>query len=346
MRSVAEYIRRAQPTSGPTAGLVTNLPGGAGPYQFGIIDWPAPMRYGYTFDGNAARTIHNAEAVGAYRATAKAAAALGKAGDAARYADWADALAATINAKLRRPDGLYSDGLVGRRHADRQRGPARADVPDLLRGRARQRARCAGRQHRQPGDAAGANDVAQAARRAGAAGRDDQIVELLTDTENDGPAKILAEGGTFMWEQWDPGCATAPCSNPAENNSESFSHGWGSWGVVDMIESLLGVSVTSPGAATIRIEPPAIRRADLRRASGSAWTQRGTVRVSWKRSRAGTALDVDVPANVKAKVALPVARYKARGDGAPSFQGVKDGHAVFSVGSGRTRFSPAGRGRG
>ena len=68
--------------------------------------------------------------------------------------------------------------------------------------------------------------------------------------------------------------------------------------------------------------------------------------MSWKRSRAGTALDVDVPANVKATVALPVARYKARGDGAPSFQGVKDGHAVFSVGSGRTRFSPAGRGRG
>ncbi len=65
---------------------MTDLPGGAGPYQFGIIDWPAPMRYGYTFDGNAARTIHNAEAVGAYRAVAKAAATLGHAGDAAQYA--------------------------------------------------------------------------------------------------------------------------------------------------------------------------------------------------------------------------------------------------------------------
>ncbi len=347
MRSVAEYIRRAQPESGPTAGLVTNLPGGAGPYQFGIIDWPAPMRYGYTFDGNAARTIHNAEAVGAYRATAKAAAALGKAADAARYADWADALAATINAKLRRPDGLYSDGLSAADGTQIANAAQHAQTFPIYYGVAPGNAR----------DALADNIVSQGMRQGpmtwhkllgalAAAGRDDQIVELLTDAESDGPAKILAEGGTFMWEQWDPGCATAPCSNPAENNSESFSHGWGSWGVVDMIESLLGVSVTSPGAATIRIEPPAIRRADLRRASGSAWTQRGTVRVSWKRSRAGTALDVDVPANVKATVALPVARYKARGDGAPSFQGVKDGHAVFSVGSGRTRFSPAGRGRG
>ena len=36
------------------------------------------MRYGYTFTNNAARTIHNAEAVGALRATRQAARALGK----------------------------------------------------------------------------------------------------------------------------------------------------------------------------------------------------------------------------------------------------------------------------
>ena len=125
----------------------------------------------------------------------------------------------------------------------------------------------------------------------------------MTDENADGPARTLAQQGTFMWEQWNPGCATTwPC---APTNNESMSHGWGAWGIVDMIESLLGVKVTSPGAATVRIEPPAVDKADLHRVSGSAWTQRGTVGAAWKRATARYVLDVDVPANVKATVAIP-----------------------------------------
>ena len=69
------------------------------------------MRYGYTFDDNAARTIHNAHAVGTLRATAKAARELGKPEDGAVFDAWADDLTTNINAKLTRPDGLYTDGL-------------------------------------------------------------------------------------------------------------------------------------------------------------------------------------------------------------------------------------------
>ena len=177
-------------------------------------------------------------------------------------------------------------------------------------------------------------------------GREDQIVDLLTDPTADGPAKILAQQGTFMWEQWNPGCATAPCTTPiSESNSESFSHGWGAWGIVDMIETLLGVSVTSPGAATISIAPPALERADLGRVDGSAWTQRGSVDVAWKRRDGGMTLAVRVPANVRATVAIPVeggTRYDAHGEGAPRFEGFRDDRAVFTVGPGRTRFAPAG----
>jgi Bacterial alpha-L-rhamnosidase 6 hairpin glycosidase domain/Alpha-L-rhamnosidase N-terminal domain/Bacterial alpha-L-rhamnosidase C-terminal domain len=347
MRSVAEYIRRAQPAAGGTAGLVTDLPGGAGPYRFGIIDWPAPMRYGYTFDGNTARTIHNAEAVGAYRATARSAAALGRTEDAARYDGWADELTAAINEKLRLPSGLYSDGLSATEGNPQIPNSAQhAQTFPIYYGVAPEAARDALADHiAGQGMRQGPMTWHKLLSALAMAGRDDQIVELLTDAGSDGPAKILAQGGTFMWEQWDPGCAAAPCSNPSESSSESFSHGWGAWGVVDMIESLLGVSVTSPGAATVRIEPPTIDGDDLGRVSGSAWTQRGTVRVSWKRTRDGTALDVDVPVNVRATVAIPVVgastRYKAGGDGAPVFKGVKDGHAVFAVGSGGTRFRPA-----
>jgi Bacterial alpha-L-rhamnosidase C-terminal domain len=111
----------------------------------------------------------------------------------------------------------------------------------------------------------------------------------------------------------------APCEDPSESSSESFSHGWGAWGVVDMIETLLGVTVTSPGAATVRIAPPDVRSLD--RVKGSVWTQRGTVRVSWKRTRGGLHVEVDVPPNVRATVAIP-------------------GERTSSVGAGEWRFSP------
>ena len=111
LKSVANYVKANIATSGNAAGLVYNLFGGTSSYQYGIIDWPAPMRYGYTFNNNAARTIHNAHAVGTLRATAKAARELGKPEDGAVFDAWADDLTTAINAKLTRADGLYTDGL-------------------------------------------------------------------------------------------------------------------------------------------------------------------------------------------------------------------------------------------
>jgi hypothetical protein len=346
MRAVVDYIRRAQPEEGGTAGLVTNLPGGAGSYRFGIIDWPPPMRYGYTFDGNAARTIHNAEAVGAFLATATAAEALGHDGDAAQYRQWADDLAAAINAKLRRPDGLYSDGLSSApgnpqidntaQHAQTYPiyfGVAPEDAVDTLADHVVAQ-----------GMRQGPMTWHKLLRALALAGREDQVVKLLTDREADGPAKILAQNGTFTWEQWNPGCSTSPCTTPInESSSDSFSHGWGAWGVVDMIETLLGVSVTSPGAATISIAPPDLDQADLGRVRGSVWTQRGTVRAAWSRDRRGVELEVDVPANVTATVAIPVdgrPRYEVGGDADARFEGYRDGRAVFTVGPGEAEFQP------
>jgi len=105
-------------------------------------------------------------------------------------------------------------------------------------------------------------------------GQPETILRLLTDPASDGPAKILAEGGTFMWEQWNPGCATAGCSGAqvSQSSSESFSHGWGAAGITGILEGLLGVEVTGPGASTVRITVP---DSGLRHASGTEWTERG-----------------------------------------------------------------------
>ncbi len=103
------------------------------------------------------------------------------------------------------------------------------------------------------------------------AGQPAALVTLLTNTAGDGPAKILAEGGTSMWEQWDPGCSApggqagdndtyndTECSGSAisQNATDSFSHGWGSVGVYPVTRGLLGITPAGVGAPRSQITPP------------------------------------------------------------------------------------------
>jgi hypothetical protein len=312
MRGVADYILAAVDGTG----LVHQLPGGSGAYANGIIDWPAPMRYDYVVTDNGSRTVVNALAVGALRAVAKAATVTGDPAAATRYDGHADAITTAMNTLLRDPaTGHYSDGLAvptGQRidsFAEHSQtfpiayGVApRSSYADL------------GAYVDSLGMRQGPMTLRQLLTALARTGRTDTIVRLLTNPAADGPARTLAEGGTFMWEQWTPGCATAGCTGEAVNqrSSESMSHGWGAAGITNILESLLGVEVTSPGAATVRIAPPT---GGLRHAGGTVWTERGPVSVTWSRS----AVDVTVPVNVTATV-------------------VVDGRAV-EVGSGHSRFS-------
>ena len=93
--------------------------------------------------------------------------------------------------------------------------------------------------------------------------------------------------------------------------------------------------MTSPGAATIRIAPPAT---GLRHARGTEWTERGPVSVDWKRTEHGFTLDVTVPVNVTATVLLPGSAAQARGDGSTHRVGSRGDRTVFTVGSGHTQF--------
>ncbi|MEV6816715.1 hypothetical protein AB0M52_32040, partial [Micromonospora sp. NPDC051296] len=54
-------------------------------------------------------------------------------------------------------------------------------------------------------------------------------------------------------------------------------------------------------------------------------------------------VDLDVPVNVTARVALPVEAgksYRAAGPSKATFVGIENGRAVFEVGSGRSSFRP------
>jgi alpha-L-rhamnosidase len=111
-----------------------------------------------------------------------------------------------------------------------------------------------------------------------------------------------------------------------------------------MLKYLLGVDVTSPGAATVSITPP---DKGLSHASGSQWTQRGSVDVDWSRAQGGhVVLQVNVPVNVTATVSLPdadSATYVASGQGEAQFVGFQNGRAIFTVGSGSTNFHVRGQ---
>ncbi|HEY9354901.1 MAG TPA: family 78 glycoside hydrolase catalytic domain, partial [Arthrobacter sp.] len=95
LRDTADYALRYLATEGPTAGLVTELGGGSGPYLHGIVDWPAPGRYGYDM-ACAAKTTVNAQAYSALISTARLCSLAGQEDAAVRYAGHAGALAEAI----------------------------------------------------------------------------------------------------------------------------------------------------------------------------------------------------------------------------------------------------------
>ncbi|WP_305787351.1 family 78 glycoside hydrolase catalytic domain [Symbioplanes lichenis] len=301
--AIADYVRRYRD---PATGLVTNLAGGSGAYLYGIIDWP--NRYGYD-TATAARTTVNILAVDVLRSAARQAEELGL--DPGSYRADAAALATAINTRLRRTDGIYLDGL-GSTHAS-QIANAYALAYGLT------------------SDKSVADHVVSLGLQMGPmtadmllralhrAGRNDQVVARLTD-ESLGWANILARGGTFTWESWE-----------APERGESMSHGWGAAALTEVQRDLLGVTVTGPAARTLTIAPP--RGTDLTHAAGSVWTQAGRVTVRW----GAYGLVVDLPVNTTAEVHVPATR-RPLASGAVRFLGLRDGAAVYEVGSGRSSF--------
>nr|BFE28380.1 hypothetical protein GCM10010200_006310 [Actinomadura rugatobispora] len=321
MNAVAGYVRRHIDAG---SGLVVNLTGGSGQYQYGIIDWPATMRYGHDMD-TAARTVINVLGVDVFNASARTAEALGRKDEAAAFRREAQALTEAVNAKLRRSsDGVYIDGLKAdgsqSAHASQIANayalaygvtPAadRAKVLDYTAGL---------------GMRMGPFTVHRLMQALGE--RPDSFVTRLTDTQGPGWGNILARGGTFTWESWD-----------APETGQSHSHPWGATALLDINRTLLGVTVTAPAGATVRVRPPA---SGVDRASGTIPLQRGDVSVDWSRRGGGFSMTVDVPVNMRAEVHVPAASAdRVRVKGQARFTGMRDGHAVYEVGSGRVSFT-------
>jgi alpha-L-rhamnosidase len=322
--NVADYIWRYRDAA---TGLITNLEGGGGAYKYGIIDWPPSGRF--TYDTNtAARTTVNVLAVDALRNVA--ARALGKPeAEAALQEGRANELTKAINERLRRADGLYVDGLTadGAQSASASQHANSYAIAFGVAPRAdydRLGAYVAGLGMRQ-----GPMTAHWLLKALGDAGRVDDVIRRLTDREGLGWANVLAQGGTFTWESW-----------AARQEGASESHGWGAQALVDILETVLGLRVTGPGARTIDVVVPDCA---LTSARGTVHAQRGPVTVDWARKAGGElTLTVSIPVNVRARVVLPAAqpgKTAASGEGQPRLVSDEGDRAIYEVGSGRSTFS-------
>lgn len=333
LRDTADYALRYVPAEGPTAGLVTDLGGGSGPYLHGIVDWPAPGRFGYDMDC-AAKTTVNVQAYSALMSTARLCSIAGDEDAALQYFSSARDLADAIRARLR-ADGVMVDGL----HADgtpSQHASQHATSFPLSLGinpedhAAADAERIAGMGMQQ-----GPLTVHRLVRALLAQGRTDAVLDLLTTKDQPGWARLLERGATFTWEAWDLD----------EGTDYSQSHAWSASVVKEILEHLLGIRYNSPGGGELLIEPPLCR---LEHARGSVPVANGYAEASWHRRGGLFDLQCTIPAGVTAVVRLPAGTYGVKGPTAdaavvPSVPEVGNNAATrdFRIHPGTWSFVPA-----
>lgn len=331
LSATADYVRRHIAVDGPTAGLVTQLSGGSGQYLYGIVDWPAHGRFDYDMEATA-RTTVNALGVDVLRTVGRIAEELGKpAEEVESYTTDADALADAMNAKLRREDGVYIDGIMADGSQSTHAGQHSTSYAIAFGIAPNEDLPALGEHLASMGMKQGPMTAHVLLEALADSGNGEGLLSLLTNEDDYGWAGWLAGGGTFTPEAWE-----------LSGSANSASHGWGSEGIVEIHESVLGIEVTDPGAAEVAISVP---DTGLTEASGSQVTQRGPVSSAWTRDGDEVGLTTEIPVNVSAVVALPEApegmAYEVSGPAGAEAEelGTEAGVTSYRIGSGEWSFA-------
>ncbi|WP_369045292.1 alpha-L-rhamnosidase C-terminal domain-containing protein [Sinomonas sp. P10A9] len=288
LEATCGYVRRAIPDAGPCTGLVTDLPGGGGPYLHGIVDWPGPNRHGYDMAA-AARTAVNAQAYAALTSTSRLAGVLGREALAASLRDSAAALAAAMEAKLRVDgvlvDGLHADGVPSR-HGSQHASASPLAVGATLADHRSADAWRAASLGLQMGPMTWHRLLAALVRE----GLVEEALALVLDDSSRGPLAWLDAGATFAWESWEI----------VEGTDYSQSHAWAAAAWPVLVDGILGLRRVAPGRFEVR--PPACR---LERARAELPVEQGRLGISWRRSDAGVELECELPPGTEALVTVP-----------------------------------------
>ncbi|MBL9126562.1 MAG: hypothetical protein JNL97_02890, partial [Verrucomicrobiales bacterium] len=157
--------------------------------------------------------------------------------------------------------------------------------------------------------------------------RNDLLYTMVNQESYPSWGDMLRQGATTFWESWE--------NNPDLSYLHSSYLYVGAW----FIHGVLGIQPVEPGYARIRIHPGPVDQPDLKQASGSFHSPRGPIWVRWARSDRRFKLEVSVPPNASAIVAVP-ARSPEAVTAHPSARptGAEGHRALFEIASGSYEF--------
>ncbi len=151
-------------------------------------------------------------------------------------------------------------------------------------------------------------------------------IGMLTQPEYPGFGFQIANGATTLWEQW-----------TIKGGMNSHNHAMFAGVSSSFFTRLGGITSLKPGFEEIGIAPT--MPACLTFAEASQETVKGRVAVRWQRDGKTLSIDVTIPVNTAATVALPsVDPHAAKIEGV-SFCGKRNNRAVYSIGSGSYHFT-------
>lgn len=289
LKKIADYVATYKNDS---TGLIHQLKGGKGPYEYGIIDWPATMRYGYDMTVNS-RTVIDAYAYEDFNIISKIAAVLGNTADKTLYANKAEAIKKAINSQLINQNGVYIDGMYKNQNVSTHVSQHANILPYSLNIVPEANKKQVIEEIKKQKMSVGMVCLRWLPESIGLADEGEHLIDLYTNPGWDGWAKTIALGGTATWESWD-----------ANTTNQSMSHPWGAVGLLAMQNYILGIKALAPQHEKIQIKP--LWFADkLTYAKGTYPTDKGDIKVDWNYTNNNYHLKISVPNNCTAKVYLP-----------------------------------------
>ncbi|MBI4890147.1 MAG: family 78 glycoside hydrolase catalytic domain, partial [Acidobacteria bacterium] len=165
-----------------------------------------------------------------------------------------------------------------------------------------------------------------------ASGYGNLAVQLLRSHEFPSWGYEVDNGATTIWERWNSYTKEKGFFNPSMN---SFSHY--SFGAVSewMFRRLAGIDSDGPGYRKLLIHPTP---GSLEWVRAEYVSIRGRIAVSWRQQGGRFEIELTVPPNVSATVAIPSSSPVAAQPGV-KFREMKGGRAWLAVSSGTYRFS-------
>jgi hypothetical protein len=264
-----------------------------------LVDWPhgnilgLQGGYGETddFEFKPINTVVNAFHYRALVLMTRMATAIGKADDAARFAQAAEKVKHSFNDKLLdKSKGVYVDG-EGSSHS-----ALHANMFPLAFGLAPQEyVRSVASFIKSRGMVCSVYGSQYLLEALYEAGEDDFALKLMTDRSSDRswPHMIYDVGTTITLEAWD---------NKYKPNQD-WNHAWGAAPANIIPRYLIGIQPLEPGFAKVQIKPQA---GTLKTACLDLPTVRGTIHVEFvSEPERSFVLDVELPANTEAVVCLP-----------------------------------------